>query len=101
MDRYTVGSDHVPIICKFGRRLIEEPANLSLRLNYNRANWIMFEEEVNKGVSSKDSEEGVDDWNSSLTKVMWSAAVRNIPKKKVPQRRTMVPWWTEECSHAV
>ena len=62
----TMGSDHVPIICKFGRCLIEEPVNLSLRLNYKRANWIKFEEDVNMGLSLIDSEKGIDDWNNFL-----------------------------------
>ena len=51
MDLYTVGSDHVPIICKFGICLIEEPVNLSLRLNYKRVNWLKFEEDVHVGLS--------------------------------------------------
>ena len=75
-----VESDHVPIICKFGRCLIEEPVNLGLRLNYERANWIKFEDDVNMGLSIIDSEKGVDEWNSSLTMVLRSAAVQNIPK---------------------
>ena len=50
MDLYTVGSDHVPIICKFGICL-EEPVNLSLRLNYKRVNWLKFEEDVHVGLS--------------------------------------------------
>jgi exonuclease III len=51
MDLYTMGSDHVPIICKFGICLIEEPVNLSLRLNYKRVNWLKFEEDVHVGLS--------------------------------------------------
>ena len=101
MDLYTMGSDLVLIICKFGRSLIEEPVNLSLRLNYKRANWIKFEEDVNMGLSLISSERGVDEWNNSLTKVIWSATVQNIPKKIIPIRGSMVPWWSEECNDAV
>lgn len=37
---------------------------------------------MNMGLSRIDSERGADEWNSSLSKVMWSAAVKNMPKKK-------------------
>lgn len=101
MDLYSMGSDHVAIISKFGRCLIEEPVRCPLRLNYKRANWNKFEKQVNMGLAKIDSGKGVDEWNSSLSKMMWSAAVQNIPKKKIPVRREMVPWWTEECDLAV
>ena len=101
MDLYTVGSDHVPIISKFGRCLLEEPVLSSLRLNYKRANWIKFENQVNVGLSLIDSEKGVDEWNRSLSEVFWDAAVKSFPKKKVRVRGVMVPWWTEECNSAV
>ena len=99
MDRYTMGSDHLPIICKFGRCLIVEPVNLDLRLNYKRA--IKFEDDVNMGLSMIDSEKGVDQWNSSLSKVLRTAAAQNIPKKKIPVKGSMVPWWSEECNSVV
>lgn len=43
MDQNTMGSDHLPIISRFGRCLIEEPINFSLRLNFKIVNWIEFE----------------------------------------------------------
>ncbi len=96
MDKDTMGSDHVPIISKFGRCLIEEPVNISLRLNYQRANGTKFEENVNLDLSTADSEKGGGEWKSSLTEVMWSAAAKAIPKKNFLQRGTMDPWWIEE-----
>lgn len=56
---------------------------------------------MNMGILKIDTGKGVDEWNSSISKMMWSAAVQNIPKKKIPVRGAMVPWWTEECDYAV
>lgn len=56
---------------------------------------------MNTEIPVVENERGVEKWNSSLTKVIWSAASKTIPKKEIPQRGTMVPWWNEECNSAV
>lgn len=71
--------------------VIQEPANLSLGLNFKKANWIKFEENMNKEIALVESEQGVDEWNSSLIKAVWSVAEETIPKKKILQRGSMVP----------
>lgn len=101
VDQYAMGRDHIPIISKFGRCLIEEPENLTLGFNFKKANWTKYEEKLNEGIGLIDSEHGIEEWNRSFSKYIWSVPVEMISKKKVPRRGSMVPWWDEEYNKAV
>uniref|UniRef100_A0A8C2KZI6 Uncharacterized protein n=1 Tax=Cyprinus carpio TaxID=7962 RepID=A0A8C2KZI6_CYPCA len=100
MDRYTIGSDHVPILSRFGRKLVKEQDYRSEKYNYSKARWEEFniraQEEINNVVK-----DDIDKWNDSLCFMLIQVAEEFIPKFDCPKERQMVPWWNEKCTQAV
>jgi len=56
MDRYTLGSDHYPILCRFGRDLTVEMEEQVSRYNFSKANWAEFQLSAQSLVGQVDSE---------------------------------------------
>ena len=101
MDRYSMGSDHCPIYCRFGRRLTVEIEELGIRYNFSRANWGEFMRIASELVGEVCSDGSINDWNSSLGEVLNRAARGAAPVKLGPKPRVLVPWWSAECDTAV
>ena len=101
MDRYSMGSDHYLIYCRFGRRLTVEIEELGIRHNFSRANWGEFMRIASELVGEVCSDGSINDWNSSLGEVLHRVARGAVPVKLGPKPRVLVPWWSAECDAAV
>ena len=96
-----MGSDHYPVLGKFGRELRREGGESVLRYNFSQARWGEFLEEAKQLVGEVDDQGSVDEWNSSLCAMIHKAASRTIPFKQEPKARKRVPWWNKKCNEAV
>lgn len=101
MDRYTLGSDHYPILCRFGRNLIVEVEERSARYNFSLAQWDEYQEKAVDIIEEINSEGSIDDWNESLCSIIHKVAQLTIPLRNVPKARALVPWWNKNCDIAV
>lgn len=101
IETYTLGSDHYPILCRFGRDLRREVEKKVPRYNFSQAKWDKFQERVQSLVGEIDNEGSVDNWNTSISLMIHEAACSTIPLKQEPRNRMRVPWWNKECDQAV
>lgn len=95
-----MGSDHYPILCRFGRQSKEEEERIP-KYKFAQAKWYEFQERAKYLVDTVDSETTVDVWNASLSSFIHKAALCTIPKKQKPRTRMLVPWWNKECNVVV
>lgn len=56
IESYTLGSDHYPILCRFGRDLRREVEKKAPRSNCSQAKWDTFPERVQSLVGEIDNE---------------------------------------------
>ncbi len=68
MDRYTIGSDHVPILSRFGRKLFKEQDFRPRKYNYPKARWDEFRIRTQEETNNM-CREDVDKWNNSLCNI--------------------------------
>jgi len=101
LNSYTMGSDHCPILCRFGRDLRREVEENALRYNFTQANWDKYQKKAQSLVGDVDSEGSVDNWNTSISFMIHKAACYTIPVKQEPRSRMQVPWWNKGCDEAV
>lgn len=98
-----LGSDHFPIICNFGINYEKELEYGKPSWRYNRADWDMFQEILEK--SNSDGaliSEDVEFLNENLTSLIKSAAMTSMGK--TTGRRNLnryVPGWDTECNELV
>lgn len=96
-----MGSDHFPILSKFGRALHIEPELLSRGYNFQRADWEKFGRCLSERLEEIDSEHSTDEWSQSFCDAVRKAAGEAIPVKGKKSKRKIVPWWNQTCSNAV
>ena len=101
LEEASMGSDHFPILCKFGRSLTMEEGGTVSRFDFSRAEWDVFEGSIEENLESINSDGSIDDHNNSLSEVILNAALESIPYKGVPKERVIVPWWNSDCDKAV
>jgi hypothetical protein len=84
MDKYTLVSDHYPIICRFGkdlRRVVEEKVP---KYNFCKAKWDKFQESSRSLIGEVISEDSVDNWNTAISLMLYEAARCSITVKQAP-----------------
>lgn len=101
LDSYTMGSDHFPILCRFGRELRNEVEEIVPRYNFSQARWDKFQEKALNLVRGVENKKSVDIWNTSICQMLHEAACYSIMIKQNPKSRVLVPWWNKECDRAV
>ena len=101
MDRYSMGSDHFPILLKFGKTLLTEDQTGTTFFNYGKADWEKFSSKCDSGLDSVNGEGTIDEWNNSLCSMILSSAYECIPLKRNSKTRVSVPWWNRACDKAV
>lgn len=101
MDKHNLGSDHYPIICRFGRDLKREVEEKVPKYNFSNAKWDKFQECARSLIGEVDSEDSVDNWNAAISFMLHEAARCSIPVKQTPRPCMLVPWWNKECDEAV
>lgn len=101
LDTYTMGSDHYPMLCKFGRQLRSEVEEIAPRYNFSQARWDTFQEKALSLIGEVDSKGSEDTWNSSISHMIHEAACYAITMKQKPKSCVLVPWWNKECDEAV
>lgn len=101
MDKHNLGSDHYPIICRFGRDLKREVEEKVPKYNFSNAKWDKFQECARSLIGEVDSEDSVDNWNDAISFMLHEAARCSIPVKQTPRPCMLVPWWNKECDEAV
>ena len=95
-----MGSDHFPIVVRFGQPLLVEEDTRPRPLNYNKAKWAEFAEGCLEGIDSVEEDGTIDEWNDSLCSMLRDNVNRFIPRKKAVKRKA-VPWWNKMCDEAV
>lgn len=101
LDESSMGSDHFPILCTFGRSLTMEAGGTVSRFDFSRAEWRVFEDSIGRNLEGVISDGSIDDFNNSLSEVILNAAVEAIPCRGAPKERVIVPWWNRDCDKAV
>ena len=101
MDRCSMGSDHFPILLKFGKTLLTDDQTRPTYFNYGTADWEKFSSKCDSGLDSVNGEGSIDERNNSLCAMILSSAYECIPLKKNPKTRVSVPWWNRACDKAV
>lgn len=101
LEEESMGSDHFPILCTFGRSLTMEAGGSVSRFDFSRAKWEEFESNIGENLEFINSEGSIDDYNDSLSEVILNAALESIPCRGVPKERVIVPWWNSDCDKAV
>ncbi len=101
MDRYTMGSDHFPILSWFGRVMLVEKESIVRGFNSHKANWDKFEEQLSEDLGDVISEGSVDEWTKSFCSVARRAVEKSIQVKGNRKERKIVPWWNKACNVAV
>ena len=101
-------SDHFPIIIKTDFNYKSSTLNSEVRsmLNYKKANWELFHEEVTNRLSqlrspSLDDATGIDNLVDQFNDVIRQSANIAIPTKKIKPMKKQVPWWNSECEEAL
>ena len=98
MDRYTIGSDHFPILLRFGKTLLTEEQTGLGYFDYSKADWEKFREKCDSALGSINGEGTIDEWNNSLCAAILHNAYECIPIKKSPKGRVSVQWWNKACN---
>lgn len=101
MDCYTMGSDHFPILSRFGRELKVEEGGGVERLDYCKADWDRFRQELFVGLGEVCSEGNVEEWSRSFCYTVSKAVQKSVPVKRSRKERRIVPWWNKTCNEAV
>ena len=96
----TLGSDHFPILVKFGQSLLVEEDSRPRALDYSKAKWEQFVEGCTKGRDKVKRDGTIDEWNNSLCDMIIDNVNHSIPRKKAAKRKS-VPWWNKKCDAAV
>ena len=60
MDRYTMGSDHFPILLRFGKTLLAEEQARPEYFNYDKADWGKFSSKCDSGLDNVNGEGTID-----------------------------------------
>ena len=100
MDKYTMGSDHFPILLKIGRNLVKEMVSGPSFFDFRKADWDKFRYGCDKSLGEV-VEGTVDEWNDSLNAMVLRNAQECVPSKDTRAPKVSVPWWTKMCSEAV
>ena len=96
-----MGSDHFPILLKFGKTLLTDDQTRPTYFNYGKADWEKFSSKCDSGLDTVNGEGSIDERNNSLCAMILSSAYECIPLKKNPKTRVSVPWWNRACDKAV
>ena len=84
LDRYSMGSDHFPILLKFGKTLVTDDQTRPTFFNYGKADCEKFSSKCDSGLDSVNGEGTIDEWNNSLCSMILSTAYECIPFKEKP-----------------
>lgn len=101
-------SDHFPILIKSQISNDNVPENIKVPQKWktDKANWIMFSEEINKYITELPAlnidtpKYSVNEYLEKFTEVILKAAQKSIPKTFGILRKNNLPWWTDECKTA-
>ena len=96
-----MGSDHFPVLNQFGRSLIVVQGDLGKRFDFSRAIWGKFGVEIEKSLGEINSEGSIDEFNDSLSKMIFDVAIMTITCRGVPKARVIVPWSNSDCNKVV
>lgn len=96
-----MGSDHFPILLRFGKTLFTEGQNRPKCFKYSKANWEQFVDRCNKAIEGVKGEGTIDEWSNSLCEAIMCGACKCVLVKKNPKRRISVPWWNKVCNEAI
>ncbi len=98
-----LGSDHFPVCCKIGTRLVRSSENVPVRWKFYRANWASYQQALDDALIS--SECGPRDAGSGcayLSDAILKAASQSVSRSSGRRHcRFATPWWDGECSRAV
>jgi hypothetical protein len=98
-----LGSDHFPICCKVGTRLVKSSEKVPVRWKLYKANWALYQQALDDTLNSTESDTGdVDSGCAYLSNAILKAASLSIPQSSGERHcRFATPWWDAECSKAV
>lgn len=101
-EQYTMGSEHFPILLRFGKALLTKDEHIPHYFDYGRADWKRFSKLCDESIDKIiEAEEGtLNEWNR-LCEIVMNCAYMSIPIKKTPRERVCVPWWNKACDDAV
>ena len=98
----TLGSDHLPVAM-----VIDDPSALEgstqPRWTYRRANWNSFKADCKRLLNDELITDDVMSSYEHLVNSIFEVAERHVPTIKPlnnPSRRP-IPYWTDDCTHAV
>lgn len=94
----TLGSDHYPILCEIGKKANREKINDVRRWNFNKADWEKFSEISERRIQEWYIPKDIEESNKEICGILYRSAEESIPKKKIPSKKPVVPWWTKECA---
>jgi hypothetical protein len=98
-----LGSDHFPICCKVGTRLVKSSEKVPVRWKLYKANWALYQQALDDTLISTESDTGdVDSGCAYLSNAILKAASLSVPQSSGKRHcRFALPWWDAECSKAV
>ena len=97
----TVGSDHYPVMCYVGERVVARPNDKIPKWVFGKADWDKFQKISEETLTRINCSADIDEINSQITTATIEAAMESIPRSKNGRNKKLVPWWTEECGQAV
>lgn len=68
---------------------------------FHRANWAKFTYISDQEISKISITQDIDHLNSCICEVLLEAPEQTIPRSHRTHRKTIAPWWTQECATAV
>ena len=98
-----LGSDHFPICCKVGTRLVKSSENVPVRWKLDEANWILYQQALDDAlISSESGSRDADSGSTYLSNAILKSASLSVPQSSGKKHCCFAtPWWDAECSKAV
>ena len=98
-----MGRDHYPIIIKIGVELQQEEDMRIPRWKIDKANWGLFHEISRNNFEQlrKEEWEDVEELNKAVVTAIIKSAKESIPKASGGRNKKNMPWWDENCRHAI
>ena len=98
-----LGSDHFPICCKIGTRLVRSSENVPVRWKFYQANWTLYQQALDNALNSAthgpvDADSGCAFLSNTILKAASTTFTQSSGKRHC---RFATPWWDGECSKAV
>jgi hypothetical protein len=98
-----LGSDHFPICCKIGTRLVRSSENVPVWYKFHQANWTLYQQALDDALIS--AEHGPMDADSGcayLSNAILRAASSTVSQSSGKRHCCFAtPWWDSKCSKAV